>query len=80
MKQFPTDIEQHQIEPGIYEHYKGPKYRVFGTAQHSETEEWLVVYQALYGEHGFWVRPLTMFTETVNHNDQVCPRFRKISD
>ena len=39
-----------QIQPGVYRHYKGPEYRVFGVARHSETEEWVVFYQALYGE------------------------------
>ncbi|BBI59517.1 hypothetical protein HSBAA_08230 [Vreelandella sulfidaeris] len=51
--------------PGIYRHYKGNLYEVLGTAQHSESEEHLVVYRALYGEYGLWVRPLAMFTETV---------------
>ena len=53
------------VRPGIYRHYKGPSYEVVGTATHSETEETLVVYRALYGEFGLWVRPLAMFTETV---------------
>lgn len=52
--------------PGIYRHYKGAQYRVLGMARHSETEEWLVVYQALYGEHGFWVRPLTLWLSPVS--------------
>ena len=51
--------------PGIYKHYKGNLYQVFGLARHSESEEWLVVYQALYGEKGFWVRPLTIWLEPV---------------
>ena len=46
--------------PGRYKHYKGPEYQVLGMARHSETEEWLVVYQALYAERGIWVRPLTL--------------------
>ena len=54
-----------QITPGRYRHYKGPEYRVFALAQHSETEEYMVFYQALYGDFGLWVRPLSMFTETV---------------
>ena len=49
--------------PGRYKHYKGPEYQVLGMARHSETEEWLVVYQALYGERGTWVRPLTLWQE-----------------
>lgn len=61
--------------PGIYRHYKGARYEVLGTAQHSETEQLLVVYRALYGEHGLWVRPLEMFTEKVTRNGQRQPRF-----
>ncbi|WP_417421131.1 DUF1653 domain-containing protein [Halomonas sp.] len=61
--------------PGIYRHYKGALYEVLGTAQHSETEEPLVVYRALYGEYGLWVRPLEMFTETVTKEGHTQPRF-----
>ncbi|MFI0474438.1 DUF1653 domain-containing protein [Halomonas sp. HMF6819] len=61
--------------PGIYRHYKGALYEVLGTAQHSETEEPLVVYRALYGEYGLWVRPLAMFMETVEVQGQQQPRF-----
>ena len=64
-----------QIRPGIYRHYKGNRYRVFGLARHSETEEPLVVYQALYGERGLWVRPAAMFAETVEVEDRTLPRF-----
>ena len=51
------------LQPGLYQHYKGPQYRVFSVARHSETEEDVVFYQALYGDYGFWVRPLSMFLE-----------------
>ncbi len=61
--------------PGIYRHYKGQLYEVTGTARHSETEEVLVVYRALYGDFGLWVRPLTMFCENVSHAGDVQPRF-----
>ena len=54
-----------QLQSGLYRHYKGPQYRVFGVARHSESEEEVVVYQALYGEFGLWVRPLSMFCEEV---------------
>lgn len=52
-------------KPGLYRHYKGNDYRVIGLARHSETLEALVIYQALYGDHGLWVRPAAMFNETV---------------
>lgn len=69
-----------QIPNGIYRHYKGNLYQVLHLARHSETEEWLVVYRALYGdpqkEHGgIWVRPLAMFTETVETGGKTLPRF-----
>lgn len=63
------------IQPGIYRHYKGPEYRVFGVARHSETEEQVVVYQALYGEYGLWIRPLSMFLESVDVDGERVPRF-----
>lgn len=63
------------IATGIYQHYKGQQYRVTGVAQHSETEEYMVVYQALYGAFGLWVRPLSMFLESVEVAGQRQPRF-----
>lgn len=63
------------VLPGLYRHYKGQHYRVLGTARHSETEESLVVYQALYGERGLWVRPAAMFAETVSVDGVNLPRF-----
>ena len=54
-----------QIRPGKYRHFKGGEYRVFCMARHSETGEEMVVYQALYGERGIWVRPASMWNETV---------------
>ena len=65
------------ITPGTYRHYKGNLYEVLDVATHSETEERLVVYRALYGEHGLWVRPLAMFTEMVEVDGVVVPRFAK---
>ena len=62
-------------ETGLYRHYKGQPYRVLGTARHSETMETLVVYQALYGEHGLWVRPAAMFAESVTVDGACVPRF-----
>lgn len=61
--------------PGIYKHYKGNLYEVIGIASHSETQEPLVVYRALYGDYGLWVRPLTMFIETVTIDRETKPRF-----
>ena len=64
------------IRAGLYEHYKGQRYEVLGLARHSETEEELVVYRALYGEKGLWVRPYGMFVEEVVVEGQAIPRFR----
>lgn len=66
--------------PGRYRHYKGGEYRVLGLARHSETLEPLVVYQALYGERGTWVRPQPMFLETVEPAGRAQPRFARIGD
>jgi len=63
------------LTAGIYRHYKGQRYRVLGTARHSETMEEVVVYQALYGEYGLWVRPASMFCETVELDGEPIPRF-----
>ncbi|HEV7775721.1 MAG TPA: DUF1653 domain-containing protein [Luteibacter sp.] len=60
---------------GIYRHYKGNAYRVLGTARHSETMEDMVVYQALYGQFGLWVRPAAMFLESVEVDGRRVPRF-----
>lgn len=60
---------------GIYRHYKGQRYQVLGLARHSETLEELVVYRALYGEHGLWVRPVAMFAETVTVDGRPVARF-----
>ena len=62
------------LQPGLYQHYKGPQYRVFSVARHSETEEDVVFYQALYGDYGFWVRPLSMFLESVIVEGEQVPR------
>jgi hypothetical protein len=66
--------------PGRYRHYKGNDYRVLGLARHSETLEPLVVYQALYGERGLWVRPAAMFNETVVIAGKRLPRFSRVGD
>jgi hypothetical protein len=66
------------LPTGLYRHYKGSDYEVLGVARHSETEEEVVVYRALYGERGLWVRPLVMFTETVEVAGRRVPRFRHV--
>ncbi|PTR26399.1 uncharacterized protein DUF1653 [Luteibacter sp. OK325] len=63
------------IRVGFYRHFKGMAYRVLGTARDSETMEELVVYQALYGDHGVWVRSAAMFAETVERDGRTQPRF-----
>jgi hypothetical protein len=68
------------IEPGRYRHYKGKDYEVIGVAKHSETEELFVVYRALYGERGLWVRPAAMFLDTVIVDGLSRPRFQRLHD
>ena len=65
---------------GRYRHYKGNEYTVLGVARHSETLEEMVVYRALYGEGGFWVRPLSMWTETVERDGKTFPRFTYLGE
>ena len=63
------------IKPGRYRHFKGKEYEVLGVARHSETEEELVVYRALYGDFGLWVRPVSMWNETVERDGKTFRRF-----
>lgn len=67
------------IHPGRYRHYKGKEYTVIGVAQHSETQEELVVYRQEYGDYGLWVRPKEMFVEMVHVNGEVMPRFQYLT-
>lgn len=61
---------------GRYRHYKGQFYQVIDLVQHSETEEWLVLYRCLYGDHSLWVRPLKMFVESITQpNGDYTKRF-----
>lgn len=69
-----------EIRPGKYRHFKGNEYRVIGMARHSETMEEMVVYQALYGEHGIWVRPAHMWSEQVDRDGYCGPRFTYIGE
>jgi cyclomaltodextrinase / maltogenic alpha-amylase / neopullulanase len=64
------------VKPGKYLHYKGNEYEVLYTATHSETLEKVVVYRPLYNDSGIWVRPLSMFKETVLINGVEIPRFK----
>ncbi len=66
--------------PGRYRHYKGKEYRVLGLARHSETQEELVVYQLLYDDFSWWVRPRSMFLETVEIEGRRMPRFAFVNE
>ena len=66
------------IRPGRWRHFKGKEYEVIGVAVHSETLEPMVVYRALYGEGGLWVRPAAMWTEQVDRDGYSGPRFTYI--
>lgn len=68
------------IKPGRYRHYKGKDYEVLGVARHSETEEEYVVYRQLYGEGGLWIRPASMFVESVSLGRELVPRFRRLEE
>lgn len=68
------------IKPGIYRHFKGNEYELIGMAKHSETLEPMVVYRALYGEHGLWVRPAAMWSEAVQTPNGEVKRFTYIRD
>ena len=69
-----------EIKAGRYRHFKGGEYQVVGMARHSETLEEMVVYRALYGERGLWVRPAAMWNETVEREDKTFPRFTYIGE
>ena len=69
-----------EIRTGRYRHFKGNEYEVLYIATHSETMEPMVVYRALYGEHGVWVRPASMWNEEVTRDGVTCKRFTFIGD
>lgn len=70
-----------QTLEGIYEHYKGKRYRVIGVGKNTETEEAVVIYQPLYESDVFyWVRPYEMFVETIEKDGKIIERFRKINE
>lgn len=66
------------LQPGRYRHFKGNEYELLFVARHSETLEDMVVYRALYGERGLWVRPAAMWCETVEHGGKLVPRFAPV--
>ena len=63
-----------------YRHFKGNIYKVLYIAKHSETLEDIVVYQAMYGERGIWVRPKSMFEEVIERDGKLIRRFAEITD
>ena len=69
-----------ELRPGIYRHFKGNRYELIGVAKHSETLEPMVVYRALYGERGLWVRPAAMWNETVEREGKTYTRFTYVGD
>ena len=71
---------QYPVRPGRYRHFKGNEYQVLGVARHSETEEEMVVYRALYGEGGLWVSPAALWLETVTRDGFTQPRFTYIGE
>ncbi|QOL24935.1 DUF1653 domain-containing protein [Thalassotalea sp. LPB0316] len=66
------------IKLGRYQHFKGNYYQVLHIAKHSETQESHVVYQPLYGERDIWIRPLSMFDETIERDGKTIKRFAYI--
>ena len=72
--------ERELVIGGKYRHFKGNNYEVVGVAKHSETLEEMVVYQALYGDCGIWVRPAAMWNETVEREGKRFPRFTYIGE
>jgi hypothetical protein len=82
MKNDPLPPLPAEPRPGRYRHYKGGEYRVIGIGRHSETLDPVVVYEALYGERGLWVRPAAMFNELVGTgvDGGRTPRFARIAD
>jgi hypothetical protein len=68
------------FKKGKYRHFKGKLYEVIDIAHHSETQEAMVVYRALYGEHGLWVRPVEMFFETIERDGKTFKRFDYIGN
>jgi len=72
--------EMNPIQLGVYRHYKGNEYEVVGFAKHSETLEDMVVYKALYGEGGTWVRPVSMWENPITMNGKTVKRFEYVGE
>ena len=68
------------LRPGRYRHFKGGEYEVLGVARHSEGLEDMVVYRPLYNDSGLWVRPVSMFMESVERDGKVQPRFAYVDE
>lgn len=68
------------LKKGRYRHFKGGEYQLLYIASHSESLEPMVVYKALYGQEGIWVRPAEMWLEEVEHNGEIMPRFTLLSE
>ena len=69
-----------EIKLGRYRHFKGNEYEVIGVAKHSENLEPMVVYRALYGDGGLWVRPVSMWNEIVERDGKHFPRFTYVGE
>ena len=69
-----------ELKKGKYRHFKGNEYELIGIASHSETMEPMVVYRALYGQQGLWVRPAAMWNEIVDKDGYYGPRFLYIGE
>lgn len=76
----PLNPLQYNLRPGIYQHYKGQLYKVISIARHTETLEEFVIYQALYGDYDYWVRPAAMFCETIEIDGVITPRFKLVQE
>jgi hypothetical protein len=75
-----AELSTHDLRPGRYRHYKGKEYRVLHVARHSETMQPMVVYQTLYGDFSWWVRPLEMFTEIIEVDGRRVRRFEFVAE
>ena len=73
-------LKSSALKNGIYQHFKGGHYELIGIARHSENQQKYVVYRALYGERGLWIRPLSMFIKTVERDGERVRRFAWLRD